>query len=165
MQPMNQPGQGAAKPAIQPPNITSAPPPINRSYPPEQAAYPQFTGQYQAQTMYPQGYPQPGQMAPQTMQPPGNYMDFSYVQGLIEQYLQLYYTDEEIIAELEKKNISAETTTFLLKKLKEQNPQFFKAYEIRLTIKGCDGATDRQRKSTASTNSSSGTSCSAGTAR
>ena len=151
MQPINPAAPTTTKSPNQPPNITSAPPPINRGFPSEQPSYPQYPGQYQPQAMYQPPYVQPSQMPPQTIQTQGNYVEFSYVQGLIEQYLQLYYTDEEIIAELEKKNISAETTTFLLKKLKEQNPQFFKAYEIRLTIKSCARASDPQTRSTAST--------------
>ncbi|ELP88273.1 hypothetical protein EIN_226460 [Entamoeba invadens IP1] len=99
--------------------------------------------QYNSPAMYPPqrggfpsgGYQQPVQ--PQQIPPPQQqgYVDISLIQGLIEQYLQFYYNDEEIIRELERKNISAEMTSYILTKLREQNPNYFKAYEIRLTIK------------------------------
>lgn len=57
------------------------------------------------------------------------------IQLAIESYFQLYYTDEEIAREMEKKNVPVETTMFILSSLKEQCPEYFKAYGIRLMIK------------------------------
>ena len=108
----------------------------NYQYP--QQAQPQYPQQqppmYQQRYPPPQQYPQmpPQQPPPQQQQP---VVDISALQLMIEQYLQFYYTDEEIIRELERKNISTEMTIYILQKLKEQNPNYFKAYQIRLTIK------------------------------
>ncbi|KAL7719884.1 Uncharacterized protein QTN25_003003 [Entamoeba marina] len=135
--------------------ITSAPPPIDRSS--QQANYQQFgyhPPQYNEQPqqfMYQYGHPQPyngqsgqpgqpgeqiqQQVQRQAPQPQQHPYDYPAMQQMIEGYLQLYYTDEEIITEMKKSGISAESTMFLLQKLKEQNPNYFKAYEIRLIIK------------------------------
>ncbi|KAL7713606.1 Uncharacterized protein QTN25_008807 [Entamoeba marina] len=139
--------------------ITSAPPPIDRNAQQQQGGYqpynyqpvyqsygqqphqqqPQPQPQQPQQQMYQRGYNQQSMFGEQQSsyqaQPLTNISDVSYLQQLIEQYLQLYYTDDEIITELEKKNVAPETTLFILQKLKEQNPNYFKAYEIRLTIK------------------------------
>ena len=62
-------------------------------------------------------------------------VDFSQVQLMIEQYLQFYYTNAEIAHELEKKNVPKETTNYILEKLEEQNPDYFRAYGYRLRAK------------------------------
>ncbi|EKE41038.1 hypothetical protein ENUP19_0306G0010 [Entamoeba nuttalli] len=126
-------------------SISTPQQPIDRSHQQQRYQQPQYQTfpnqqvpvQYQGQPMYQPrvGY-QSEYIQPQVQQPQNNFIDIPTLQGLIEQYLQFYYTDDEIIRELEKKSIPTEMTIYILTKLKEQNPNYFKAYEIRLTIKG-----------------------------
>ena len=61
-------------------------------------------------------------------------IDMVYIKNLIEQYLQYYYTYQQIIFELEKKGISKDATTVVLQALISQNKDYFTAYEIRVNL-------------------------------
>ncbi|XAR69599.1 Angiotensin-converting enzyme 2 [Bertholletia excelsa] len=57
------------------------------------------------------------------------------VQDLIEQCLSLYMSRKEVIATLLDQNIKREYIEPVLKSLEKENPEFFKAYYIRLIVK------------------------------
>lgn len=58
------------------------------------------------------------------------------VQNLIEKCLQLYLNQAEVITALRiQSNIEPGFTALVWHKLEEQNPLFFRAYNIRLRIK------------------------------
>ena len=112
-------------------SITTQPMERHPSYP----GYVQYMQPYQTypqQPMY-QQRPYTQQPYPQMQQQP--MIDFSQIQLMIEQYLQFYYTNAEIAHELEKKNVLKETTNYILEKLEEQNPDYFRAYGYRLRAK------------------------------
>lgn len=57
------------------------------------------------------------------------------VQNLIERLLTLYISKDEIIKRLETNSIEKNIILLVWNKLEQQNPDFFKAYGIRLRIK------------------------------
>eukprot|EP01105_Mastigella_eilhardi_P019133 TRINITY_DN4484_c0_g1_i1.p1 TRINITY_DN4484_c0_g1~~TRINITY_DN4484_c0_g1_i1.p1 ORF type:complete len:260 (-),score=82.74 TRINITY_DN4484_c0_g1_i1:120-809(-) len=62
--------------------------------------------------------------------------DVQHVQALIERCLQNYANEPEIIESLYlNHSIEPGFTSLVLTKLQDQNPYFFKAYQMRLTIK------------------------------
>ncbi|KAL7722049.1 Uncharacterized protein QTN25_000820 [Entamoeba marina] len=60
--------------------------------------------------------------------------DANYVKMCIEQYLQYYYSYQQIVTELEKKGIQQELTSSVLQSLIQQNPEYFNAYEVRIGL-------------------------------
>ncbi|EDR29990.1 hypothetical protein EDI_190490 [Entamoeba dispar SAW760] len=110
------------------------------SQPPQYQSYgqSQYSGappMFQSHGNYPSYQSQPSVGIQQRVASQQNVYDISYIQSNIEQYLQFYYTDDEIVRELEKKAVQRDTTLYILTKLKEQNPGYFKAYEFRLALK------------------------------
>lgn len=62
--------------------------------------------------------------------------DIQEVQNLIERCLQLYMNQTEVITALHRHSkIEPGFTSLVWQKLEQQNPEFFKAYNIRLRIK------------------------------
>ena len=62
--------------------------------------------------------------------------DVALVQSLIEKCLQLYLNQAEVITALRiQSNIEPGFTALVWRKLEEQNPLFFRAYNVRLRIK------------------------------
>lgn len=61
--------------------------------------------------------------------------DIQVVQNLIERCLQLYMNRVEVINTLLKAKIEPGFTGLVWQKLEEQNPEFFKAYYVRLKLK------------------------------
>ena len=62
--------------------------------------------------------------------------DYVRVKTMIEQYLQYYYTYDQIIAELSAKGVEEDTAKYILQCLIEQNRDYFTAYEIRVALNG-----------------------------
>ena len=88
-----------------------------------------------------QGIVSQGQYFEQSQQQPMSVMsdqqqmnDMLCVKVMIEQYLQYYYTYDQIISELEKKSIPKDFTTQMLTTLIAQNRNYFTAYEIRVGL-------------------------------
>eukprot|EP01125_Pyxidicula_operculata_P012173 TRINITY_DN3994_c0_g1_i2.p1 TRINITY_DN3994_c0_g1~~TRINITY_DN3994_c0_g1_i2.p1 ORF type:complete len:127 (+),score=15.43 TRINITY_DN3994_c0_g1_i2:198-578(+) len=66
----------------------------------------------------------------------GNSNHYYLIQCLVEKCLQLYLTREETIDILQQQsNIDPSATSLVWSKLEEQNPEYFKAYEMRLRVK------------------------------
>eukprot|EP01102_Stenamoeba_stenopodia_P004397 TRINITY_DN14709_c0_g1_i1.p1 TRINITY_DN14709_c0_g1~~TRINITY_DN14709_c0_g1_i1.p1 ORF type:complete len:244 (-),score=34.85 TRINITY_DN14709_c0_g1_i1:71-802(-) len=62
--------------------------------------------------------------------------DIQVVQNLIERCLQLYMNQTEVITALHRHSkIEPGFTSLVWQKLEQQNPEFFKAYNVRLRIK------------------------------
>ncbi|GBG91353.1 hypothetical protein CBR_g52240 [Chara braunii] len=62
--------------------------------------------------------------------------DIQLVQNLIERCLQLYLNQREVITSLQyHAKIGPDFTSLVWQKLEEQNPEFFKAYYVRLKLK------------------------------
>eukprot|EP00877_Chromochloris_zofingiensis_P010372 jgi/Chrzof1/5589/Cz16g08100.t1 len=62
--------------------------------------------------------------------------DIQLVQNLIERCLQLYMPQKEVVQTLQNQaKIEPGFTTLVWQKLEEQNPEFFRAYHIRLKVK------------------------------
>eukprot|EP00798_Chlamydomonas_sp_ICE-L_P009137 gene9137-16260_t len=62
--------------------------------------------------------------------------DIERVQMLIERCLQLYMTQKDVAGNLKQQHkIEPEFTNLVWQKLEEQNPDFFKAYYLRLQVK------------------------------
>ncbi|KAL6051556.1 Helicase with zinc finger protein [Balamuthia mandrillaris] len=62
--------------------------------------------------------------------------EIQLVQGLIERCLQLYMNQTEVITALHlQANIEPSFTNLIWLKLEEQNPEFFKAYHMKLRVK------------------------------
>ena len=115
-------------------SITTQPMERQSSYPNymqymQPSPYPTYPPQ---QPMYQQRPYQQPQYPPVQQQP---MYEFSQIQIMIEQYLQFYYTNAEIAHQLEMKNVQKETTNYILEKLEEQNPEYFRAYRYRLRAK------------------------------
>ncbi|KAL7719665.1 LisH domain-containing protein [Entamoeba marina] len=86
------------------------------------------------QPIYQQPPPQQQQFQQYDQQQQQNNYDGNYVAACIEQYLQFYYSYQQIVSELEKKGIQQEFTLNVLQNLIQQNPEYFKAYEVRISL-------------------------------
>ncbi|ELP85035.1 hypothetical protein EIN_079770 [Entamoeba invadens IP1] len=71
----------------------------------------------------------------QQIAPPQQQVGVYDVQSVIEQLLTFYFSYEEIVADLESKGVAQNLTLYILDQLKQQNPGYFTAYEIRVTVK------------------------------
>ena len=64
--------------------------------------------------------------------------DIQLVQNLIEKCLQLYMPLKEVVAMLQQQaKVEPGFTSLVWQKLEEQNPEFFRAYYLRLKVGGC----------------------------
>ncbi|KAM3339535.1 hypothetical protein BC332_26740 [Capsicum chinense] len=62
--------------------------------------------------------------------------DIQLVQNLIERCLQLYMNQKEVVSTLlQQAKIEPDFTELVWQKLEEENPEFFRAYYVRLSVK------------------------------
>ncbi|EKE41226.1 hypothetical protein ENUP19_0261G0013 [Entamoeba nuttalli] len=121
--------------------MNASPQSIDNQYQQQYQQYPQYQNQQLFQQLpNPMSTQQNGQFYEQQQpsainpQQAPQQIDMVYIKNLIEQYLQYYYTYQQIIFELEKKGISKDATTVVLQALISQNKDYFTAYEIRVNL-------------------------------
>ncbi|EAL47919.1 hypothetical protein EHI8A_228580 [Entamoeba histolytica HM-1:IMSS-B] len=120
--------------------MNASPQSIDNQYQQQYQQYPQYQNQQLFQQLpNPMSTQQNGQFYEQqpsaiNPQQAPQQIDMVYIKNLIEQYLQYYYTYQQIIFELEKKGISKDATTVVLQALISQNKDYFTAYEIRVNL-------------------------------